>query len=96
MAKGPVPPVVVFTQNMNIVSNPIAIRGASIITVPNVRWNRRDIKIVGLSAQALAKQAALEANADDAWLVDDTDGFVTEGASSKAFIISNRHPSSGE
>lgn len=61
-------------------------RGVSIITVPDTRWRRCDLKTVGLLANVLAKQAAVEAGAFDAWFVDD-DGFVTEGSASNAWIV---------
>jgi D-alanine transaminase len=54
--------------------------------VPDLRWKRRDIKSVALLAQVLAKQAAVEAGVAEAWMVED--GFVTEGSSSTAFIVS--------
>ena len=56
--------------------------GAAVVTVEDLRWKRRDIKSVALLAQVLAKQAAVEAGAYEAWMVED--GFVTEGASSTA------------
>ncbi len=55
------------------------------ITVPDIRWTRRDIKSVALLAQVLAKQAAAEAGAGEAWMIED--GKVTEGGSSSAFIL---------
>ena len=55
------------------------------ITVPDIRWARRDIKSVALLAQVLAKQAAAEAGAAEAWMTED--GMVTEGGSSSAFIL---------
>lgn len=60
--------------------------GIAVVTVPDLRWKRRDIKTVGLLPQVLAKQKALDQGAADAWMVDD-DGFVTEGASSNAWIV---------
>lgn len=66
-----------------------AARGLKIITLPDIRWRRPDIKSVSLLPNALAKQAAKDAGADDAWFVDDA-GFVTEGASNNAWIV-NRH-----
>jgi D-alanine transaminase len=60
--------------------------GVRVVTVPDIRWARRDIKSIGLLAQVLAKQAAAEAGAFEAWMVD-PDGFVTEGASSNAWIV---------
>ncbi len=55
------------------------------ITVPDLRWARRDIKSVMLLAPVLAKQAAFEAGAAEAWMIED--GKVTEGASSNAYIV---------
>lgn len=63
-----------------------AARGVAAITRPDIRWGRCDIKTVGLLPAALAKQAAKEAGAYEAWLVD-RDGFVTEGSSSNAWIV---------
>jgi len=65
---------------------PAAETGVRVVTVPEIRWARRDIKSVGLLAQVLAKQAAAEAGAFEAWMVDDQ-GLVTEGASSNAWIV---------
>jgi D-alanine transaminase len=79
------PTVVMFTQEKNMVAAPLARTGAKVITVPDLRWERRDIKSVALLAQVLAKQAAAEAGVAEAWMVED--GFVTEGGSSTAFII---------
>jgi len=53
--------------------------------VPDIRWTRCDIKSVALLAQVLAKQAAAEAGAGEAWMIED--GKVTEGGSSSAFIL---------
>jgi D-alanine transaminase len=60
--------------------------GVKVVSVPDIRWARRDIKSTGLLAQVLAKQAAAEAGAFEAWMVG-PDGFVTEGASSNAWIV---------
>jgi D-alanine transaminase len=60
--------------------------GVKVISVPDIRWVRRDIKSTGLLAQVLAKQAAAEAGAFEAWMVG-PDGFVTEGSSSNAWIV---------
>ncbi len=60
--------------------------GVRVITQPDIRWGRCDIKTVGLLPNALAKQAAKEAGAAEAWLVD-AEGFVTEGSSTNAWII---------
>jgi D-alanine transaminase len=61
-------------------------RGIKVITAPENRWGRADIKTVGLLPNAMAKQKAKEAGAMEAWYVDDL-GFVTEGASSNAWIL---------
>lgn len=60
--------------------------GVSVITVPDNRWERVDIKTVGLLPNVLAKQAAKEAGAKEAWFVDAT-GHVTEGSSTNAWIV---------
>ena len=65
-----------------------AAAGISVITVPDIRWKRVDIKTIGLLAQALARQQAKEAGADEAWMVDGQ-GFVTEGASCNAWIVTS-------
>ena len=77
--------VVMFTQPKRITDAPLAASGAAVITVPDLRWARRDIKSVALLAQVLAKQQAVEAGAAEAFMVED--GLVTEGASSTAFLI---------
>ena len=63
-----------------------AAAGVKVITMPDNRWGRCDIKTVGLLPNALAKQAAREAGAYEAWLVDAA-GRVTEGASTNAWIV---------
>jgi D-alanine transaminase len=79
------PTVAMFTQAKAIANAPIAETGIAVATVPDMRWERRDIKSINLLAQVLAKQAAKEAGAQEAWMVQD--GFVTEGGSSSAFIV---------
>lgn len=79
------PTVVMFTQEKNMRTAPAAQKGTAVITVPDLRWKRRDIKSVSLLAQVLAKQAAAEAGVGEAWMVED--GKVTEGGSSTSFII---------
>jgi D-alanine transaminase len=81
------PTVVMFTQPKNIARSPQAETGVAVITVPDLRWKRRDIKSVALLAQVIAKQAAAEAGVAEAWMVED--GHVTEGSSSTAFIITH-------
>ncbi|MBB99506.1 MAG: D-amino acid aminotransferase [Rhodobacteraceae bacterium] len=60
--------------------------GVGVITVPENRWDRVDIKTVGLLPNVLAKQKAKEAGAKEAWFVD-ADGYVTEGGSTNAWIV---------
>ncbi|MBO4223274.1 MULTISPECIES: D-amino-acid transaminase [Bradyrhizobium] len=83
--KGVRPTLVMFTSEKDIVGAPSAKTGINVITVPDIRWERRDIKSVALLAQVLAKQAAAEAGAGEAWMIQD--GKVTEGGSSSAFIL---------
>ncbi len=63
-------------------------QGISVITIPETRWARVDIKSVALLPNVLAKEAARQAGAREAWFVD-RDGFVTEGATSNAWIVAN-------
>jgi D-alanine transaminase len=63
-----------------------AATGVSVITVPETRWARVDIKSVSLLPNVLAKQAAREQGAREAWFVDGA-GYVTEGSSSNAWIV---------
>jgi len=79
------PTLVMFTVAKDIIQAPAAKKGIAVITVPDIRWSRRDIKSVALLAQVLAKQAAAQAGAGEAWMVED--GMVTEGSSSTAFIV---------
>jgi D-alanine transaminase len=83
--KGVKPTLVMFTSVKDIVNAPSAKTGIAVITVPDIRWERRDIKSVALLAQVLAKQAAAAAGAGEAWMIED--GKVTEGGSSSAFIL---------
>src|SRR5215475_11830764 len=81
--KGVKPTLIMFTSVKDIVNAESAKTGIGVITVPDIRWTRRDIKSVALLAQVLAKQAAAEAGAGEAWMIED--GKVTEGGSSSAF-----------
>jgi D-alanine transaminase len=81
------PSIVVTARNLNFaVAEKIAGEGVSVITVPDNRWGRVDIKSISLLPNVLAKQAAREAGAREAWFVD-RDGRVTEGSSSNAWIV---------
>jgi D-alanine transaminase len=63
-----------------------AAQGIAVVTLPDNRWARVDIKTIGLLPNVLAKQKAREAGAFEAWFVD-ADGFVTEGSSTNAWIV---------
>jgi D-alanine transaminase len=76
---------VMFTQKKSLIDTPNARYGIKIITVEDIRWRRRDIKAVGLLPPVLAKEEARRKGAHDAWMVED--GFVTEGTSNNAYII---------
>jgi len=62
-------------------------KGVDVITIPDIRWARHDIKSVSLLPNILGKQQAREAGAYEAWMVG-ADGMVTEGTSSNAWIVS--------
>lgn len=79
------PTLVLFCQPKVILESAAARTGIAVKTVVDLRWARRDIKSVALLAQVLAKREAAEAGCQEAWMVED--GFVTEGASSTAFIL---------
>ncbi|GGE45472.1 D-amino-acid transaminase [Agaricicola taiwanensis] len=81
------PAVVVTARSLDPSrSSKAAEQGISVITLPDNRWDRVDIKAVSLLPNVLAKQAAKEAGAKEAWFVD-ADGYVTEGASTNAWIV---------
>jgi D-alanine transaminase len=84
----PVAPAIVITAKSldRDATNAKAEAGVGVITVPENRWGRCDIKTVGLLPNVLAKQAARERGAAEAWFVDEL-GLVTEGASSNAWIL---------
>lgn len=77
--------VVLFTQSKALVANAQAEKGLDVISLDDLRWGRRDIKTVQLLYPSMAKMAARQAGADDAWMVQD--GFVTEGTSNNAWIV---------
>lgn len=81
------PTLVLFTQKKSLRDSPAARDGAKIISIPDQRWARRDIKTVQLLASAMGKMAAKRAGAQDAWMVED--GFVTEGTSNNAHIVTH-------
>ena len=80
------PTIVAFTQNIpNLADAPAAKTGFKVISVPDIRWGRRDIKTVQLLYPSMAKMMAKKAGVDDSWMVED--GVVTEGTSNNAYII---------
>lgn len=81
------PSIVVTARNLDPSRNErVAEEGMAVVTVPDNRWARVDIKSVGLLPNVLAKQAARERGAREAWFVD-AQGFITEGSSSNAWIV---------
>lgn len=83
--KDPKPSLVMFARQVPFVDTEASKRGIRVKTVPDLRWKRRDIKTVMLLASAMAKQEAIDAGFDDAWMVED--GLVTEGSSNNAYIV---------
>ena len=77
--------LVMFTQARQIIDDPKSVSGIKLLSVPDIRWARRDIKSVALLAQVLAKQAAAAAGCQEAIMHED--GVVTEGGSSTVFIV---------
>jgi D-alanine transaminase len=83
------PSVVITARSIDFAGNDrLAAEGISVITVPDNRWERVDIKSISLLPNVLAKQAAREQGAKEAWFVD-AQGRITEGSSSNAWIVSN-------
>ena len=84
---GTAPAVVVTARSLDGAGNEaMAEKGVAVVTVPDNRWGRVDIKSISLLPNVLAKQAAREQGAREAWFVD-RDGNVTEGSSSNAWIV---------
>jgi D-alanine transaminase len=85
--EGTRPSVVVTARALDFAGNEkLAAQGIAVITVPDNRWDRVDIKSVALLPNVMAKQTARERGAREAWFVDG-DGCVTEGSSSNAWIV---------
>ena len=80
------PTVVLFTQSKpGLAESPMAKTGMKVISIPDIRWGRRDIKTVQLLYPSMGKMLAKKAGCDDAWMVED--GLVTEGTSNNAYIV---------
>ncbi|WP_062212436.1 D-amino-acid transaminase [Aureimonas sp. AU12] len=81
------PTLVMFTQAKPVLDNPRTATGITVATLPDWRWERRDIKTVQLLYPSMAKMEAMQRGADDAWLVED--GYVTEGSAASAHIVTH-------
>lgn len=80
------PTIVAFTQNIpNLADAPAAKTGFKVISIPDIRWGRRDIKTVQLLYPSMGKMMAKKAGVDDSWFTED--GHVTEGTSNNAYIV---------
>lgn len=80
------PTLVLFTQSKpGLAEHPAAATGMKVISIPDIRWGRRDIKTVQLLYPSMGKMMARKAGCDDAWMVED--GFVTEGTSNNTYIV---------
>jgi D-alanine transaminase len=87
-AAGTRPSVIVTARSNDLARlEQAAAEGIAVITVPDIRWQRVDIKSVALLPNVLAKEIARDRGAREAWMVD-AKGRVTEGASSNAWIVS--------
>ena len=85
-AEGTPQTVVLFTQSKpGLADSPMAKTGLKVITIPDLRWDRRDIKTVQLLYPSMGKMAAKAAGADDAWMIEDD--MITEGTSNNAYIV---------
>jgi D-alanine transaminase len=80
------PALVMTTRQTKPHSEELLARGVAVITIPDQRWDRCDIKSVSLLPNVLGKQEAAEAEAQEAWMVD-RDGMITEGTSTNAWIV---------
>lgn len=79
------PTLVLFTQARAVLNPPQAETGIRVITCPDIRWQRRDIKTVQLLAPSMAKALAHAQGADDALLVED--GYITEGSACNCYLV---------
>lgn len=86
--RGVQPSLVMTLRAVPDASQEMLDHGVRVVTIPDIRWARRDIKSVSLLPNVLGKQAAAEAGAYEAWQVDDR-GNVTEGTSSNAWIVTS-------
>ncbi|MFV3075732.1 D-amino-acid transaminase [Niveispirillum fermenti] len=82
----PAPTLVITCRRTAFQPPALLDKGIAVVTMPDIRWQRRDIKSVSLLPQVMGKQKAHEAGAFEGWMVDD-EGQVTEGCSSNAWIV---------
>ncbi|MGG7048219.1 MULTISPECIES: D-amino acid aminotransferase [unclassified Campylobacter] len=82
---GLTPTIFIFCYEAQIINNPLAKSGINVVSVPDIRWKRRDIKSISLLAQCWAKNEAAKQDAFEAIMVEN--GLVSEGSSSSIFII---------
>lgn len=83
--EGTTPTMLAFTQSRVLANNPLAERGISVVTLPDLRWGRADIKTTQLLYASLMKNEAIARGADDAWM--ERNGVITEGTAQNAHII---------
>jgi D-alanine transaminase len=86
--KGARPALVMTVRQTRPQAPELLERGVGVITVPDIRWKRCDIKSVSLLPNCLSKQEAVESGAFEAWMVDE-EGRVTEGTSTNAWIVTD-------
>ncbi len=79
------PTIFAFAQERTLIDNPMADRGMTLITRPDLRWQRCDIKTTQLLYASLMKMEAVAAGVDDVWMT--RDDMITEGTSQNAHII---------
>ncbi|MEM8851641.1 MAG: D-amino-acid transaminase [Pseudomonadota bacterium] len=78
--------IVLFTQaKPGLAESPAAKTGIEVVSIPDRRWGRRDIKTVQLLYPSMGKMEAKAKGADDAWMIED--GHITEGTSNNAYIV---------
>jgi len=81
------PTVLAFTQSRTLADNPLALRGLRVVTMPDLRWGRADIKTTQLLYASMMKNEAMARGADDAWM--ERNGWITEGSAQNAHIITH-------
>lgn len=82
------PTILAFTQSRPLVGNPAAKAGIRVITLPDLRWGRADIKTTQLLYASLMKNEAIAQGVDDAWMV--RGGMITEGTAQNAYIVTEQ------